>query len=397
MKIMKHFILFLFTSVFLVVSCSEENERNPIISDSTAPGVVSNIRAEPLPGAVKLTYAMPDDQNLSYIKAECMINGVMREVKASTFKNNLTIAGFADSSVYTVNLYSVSRSEVSSNPVSIEVVPLKPPFQTVFEHISLERDWGGASVVYHNPTETDLAISIIYIDSTGYWNSGVTTYTKRKQGSFSIRGFDPEETTFGVYLHDRWSNMTDTIVKNLVPMYEKLLDRTKFREIRLPGDVRDAWGWVLPNLWDGKTSEPGFHTDVDGVWPQHFTFDLGVEGGVKLSRFKFWQRDGAMYRYNDRNIKKFELWGSANPNPNGAFDESWKLLLTGESVKPSGLPAGQFTDEDLQAIADGDEFQFPLDIPQDVRYIRMKVTETWAKIKCFYVVEVAFYGTDVKE
>ena len=99
--------------------------------------------------------------------------------------------------------------------------------------------------------------------------------------------------------------------------------------------------------------------------------------------------------YADRNIRKFEIWGSMSPNPNGAFDQSWTLLLKDEIKKPSGLPSGQNTDEDLQEFFDGHEFEFPLDMP-DVRYIRMKVTETWAKVNCFYLVEVAFYGTDNK-
>lgn len=404
MKIKRYFISFLLAGLLLVISCGEENERVPIVSDPTAPGQVSNIRVEPLPGAVKLTYDMPDDQNLAYIKAECLISGVLREVKASNYKNTLTINGFADRSVYQVNVYSVSRSDVASKPITVEVQPLEPPFLEVFKNISLVKTWGGATVIYENPTEADLAISLIYIDSTGYWNSGMTYYTKVKQGAFSLRGFDPEETTFGVYIRDRWDNMTDTIVKVLTPLLEKQLDRLNFKQVNLPGDVKSAWGWVLPNLWDGVTGsgiydEAGFHTDIDGVWPQYFTFDLGILEGAKLSRFKIWQRDmppSGTTPYADRNIRKFEIWGSMNPNPNGAFDESWTLLLTDEIKKPSGLPSGQNTEEDMRERFDGHEFEFPLDAPR-VRYIRIKVTETWAKVKCFYVMEVAFYGTDLKE
>ena len=396
MKINRYLTSFLIVGLSILISCSEENQRVPIVSDPAVPGQVSNIRVESLPGAVKLTYDMPDDRGIAYIKAECMISGVLREVKASTYQNNLIINGFSDMSVYQVNVYSVSRSEVESKPVTVEVQPLEPPFQEVFKNISLVETWGGATVIYENSTEADLAISLIYIDSTGYWNPGITYYTKVKQGSFSIRGFDPEETTFGVYIRDRWENMTDTIVKKLIPMQEKQLDRHNFRQVNLPGDVKDAWGWVMPNLWDGSIVGNGFHTDVDGVWPQYFTFDLGTTEGAKLSRFKVWQRDMdqlGITPYADRNIRKFEIWGSMNPTPNGAFDESWTLLLTGEIIKPSGLPSGQNTEEDMQEISAGHEFEFPLEAP-DVRYIRMKVTETWAKIRNFYVMEVAFYGID---
>ena len=182
-----------------------------------------------------------------------------------------------------------------------------------------------------------MAISLIYIDSTGYWNSGITYYTKLNHGSFSLRGFDSEETTFGVYIRDRWDNMTDTLIEVLIPMKEKQLNRLNFKQVNLPGDVKDAWGWIMPNLWDGKITEPGYHTDIDGVWPQHFTLDLGTLKGAKLSRFKIWQRDmppSGTTPYADRNIRKFEIWGSMNPNPSGAFDESWNLLLSDEIKKP---------------------------------------------------------------
>lgn len=397
--IKKHIYSFLLIGLLMMVSCVEENGRVPVISDSSQPGQVTNIQIEPLPGAVKLTYDVPDDRNLAYIKAECTINGIRREVKASVYKNNLIINGFSDTSVYEVKVYSVSQSEVASKPVTVEVQPLSPPFKEVFNNISLLKTWGGATVIYENPTEADLAISLIYIDSTGYWNPGTTYYTKVKQGSFSLRGFDPEEMTFGVYIRDRWDNMTDTLVKILTPMEEKQLNRNQFKQVNLPGDVKDAWGWVMPNLWDGKITEPGFHTDIDGVWPQYFTFDLGTTEGAKLSRFKMWQRDGipsGLTPYSDRNIRKFEIWGSMNPNPDGAFDDSWQLLLADEIKKPSGLPSGQNSEEDMREIFEGHEFEFPLDVP-DVRYIRIKVTETWAKVNSFYVVEVAFFGIDLKK
>jgi hypothetical protein len=383
--------------MMFIPACSEENERVPATSDLTIPGQVSNIRVERLPGSVKLAYDMPGGQNLSYVKAECMINGVLRRVKASSYTNSLVMEGFADTSVYTINLYSVNRSELASEPVSVRAKPLTPNFQEVFKNIELVRDWGGASAFFDNPNEADLAITLIYVDSTGFWNQGETVYTKKQQGSVSVRGFEPEETKFGVYVRDRWDNMTDTLVKDLIPRFEKQLDRTKFREIYLPSDQNAAWGWTMPHIWDGdiqnntNIDKPGFHTSIN-VWPQWFTFDLGVEQGAKLSRFKSWQR-GQECSFNDRNIRKFEIWGSMNPNPDGSFDESWTLLTDAESIKPSELPLGQLSEEDVQTIINGEEFLFSLDVPY-VRYIRIKVKETWTKAPEFYIMQVAFWGAE---
>ena len=376
-------------------SCSEENNRLPVTDDPTIPGKVSNIRVDSLPGAVKLTYDLPRGQSLSYVKAECLINGVLRQVKASAYVNHLTIEGFADNSLYTINLYSVNRSEKASEPVQVQARPLAPPFQEVYKSLQLIEDWSGAAVFFENPSEADLAICLIHVDSTSFWNQGETFYTKRQQGSFSVRGFKPVETKFGVYIRDRWNNTTDTMVKVLTPRFDKPLERTKFRAVSLPSDVPAAWGWVMTNLWNGNTGEPGFHTNTDGIWPHWFTFDLGTEEGALLSRCIFWQRIGSnnAYSFTDRNIKKFEIWGSMDPNPNGTFDESWTLLLDGEYIKPSGLPAGQFTEDDLDLLVNGHEFVFPLAIPY-VRYIRVKVKETWSGAKEFFITQVAFWGSE---
>ena len=384
----KYLILGLFSCMIFFCSCSEINDRVPVTSDSTVPGQINNVRIERLPGAVKLTYDMPDGQNLSYVKAECLINGVVRQVKASSYVNNLTIEGFADSSVYTVDLYSVNRSEKTSEPVKIQAQPLAPPFREVFENIRLYEVFGGAGVSFENPHEADLAITIINVDSTGFWNQGETFYTKRQQGSYAVRGFDPVEMRFGVYIRDRWNNFTDTLIMDLTPKFEQQLDRRTFREIYLPTDQRSSFGWEMPFLWDGSIAEPGFHTYPDGTWPHWFTFDLGIEGGATLSRCRFWQR-GDPWIYTGNNLQTVEIYGSMNPNPDGSWDDSWIYLTEGDVIKPSG--PGPTTAEDRQAALDGHEFLFPDNAPP-VRYLRIKATRTWGGT-CLSFVEMAYWGS----
>lgn len=399
MKTYTYLIFFIF--IWLITACQEENERYPFSSDTTVPNPISDIKVESLPGAVKLTYRIPDDNIISYVKAECMINGTLRETKATSYQNTLTISGFPNTRAYSINVYTVSRNEIYSEAKTIQVEPLTPPFQEVYETLDLFRDFGGATVSFENPNEADLAISLIYIDSLGFWDIAETYYTKRKAGNISARGFDPVETKFGVYIRDRWNNMTDTLVKDLVPIFEKQLDRTKFKEVHLPGDQEAAWGWTMPNIWDGvivnniNPDKPGFHTAPGRGWPHWFTFDLGVE--AKLSRYRFWQRGASPYTsYNDRNIKKFEIWGSLNPSVSGEFDESWTLLLEGEVIKPSGLPLGELSDEDIAEIVNGNEFIFPPNAPI-TRYIRIKVLETWTGADSFYIMQVAFWGAEADE
>lgn len=383
----------LLAALFVAASC-QEKELGPVGGNGIAPDALSDVVVQALPGAVKLTYKLPSSKNLLYVKAIVNVNGKDRETRASFYENSLEIEGFGDTNTYQVALYAVSRDEVASEPLYVTVTPLTPPVQVAFSSFELFEDFGGATVGFKNPSEGDLNIVMMTTDDAGDWVNADIYYTQRPEGYFSIRGYEAESRKFGVYVKDRWNNYSDTLVKELVPIFEKQLDRTKFSEYRLPTDEESAWGWVMPNIWDGvivnntNVDKPGFHT-APGRWPQHFTFSLGVE--AKLSRFRFWQR-GAWIAFTDRNIKKFEIWGSNNPASDGSYD-GWTLLLEGESVKPSGRPMGDNSEEDLALVGAGEEFVFPAGTPA-VKYIRIKVLETWSGADSFYIMQVAFWGSE---
>jgi PBP1b-binding outer membrane lipoprotein LpoB len=185
---------------------------------------------------------------------------------------------------------------------------------------------------------------------------------------------------------------TEPVVLELPPS-RIALDRLKFRAATLPGDEPDAWGWVMPNIWDGLQGEPGFHTAISGRWPHMFTIDLGVEANLNL--FKFWQRGTDLYSFDSGNIRKFKIWGSLSPNPDGSLDDSWTLLGSFESVKPSGLPIGQLSDADRALVRAGEEFVISADTT--VRYVRIEVTESWSGQQYFFMTEVAWWASDVTE
>lgn len=392
MKTIKYLLILL---IGTVSSCKEEVAK-PLDSGKGAPANVSGIIVENLPGAAKITYRLPVDEKLLYVKAECMINGTLTEVKASAYTNEILIEGFGKTGEQEVKLYAVSQSEKISEPLIVKVNPLTPPYENTFRSFDLRPTFGGANVSFENPGEANLVIEILAQNDAGEWKTAETYYTKKVNGIFSARGFDPVKRKFAVYVRDRWNNYSDTLTKELVPIFEKELDKKKFQEIHLPTDQYSAFSWNMPYLWDGiivnntNIDKPGFHTSPNGEWPQWFTFSLGVK--AKLSRFKFWQR-GSWVAFTDRNIKKFEIWGSNNPAQDGSWD-SWTKLMDGESVKPSGLPMGQQSPEDLALVGAGEEFVFPENIP-DVKYIRIKVLQTWSGAKSFYVMQVGFWGAEL--
>lgn len=62
-------------------------------------------------------------------------------------------------------------------------------------------------------------------------------------------------------------------------------------------------------------------------------------------------------------------------------------------IKPSGLPVGNNTAEDIAAAAAGAEFVFEPGAG-DIRYLRFVVKETWARTAALHIAEVNIYGDD---
>jgi hypothetical protein len=169
-----------------------------------------------------------------------------------------------------------------------------------------------------------------------------------------------------------------------IPKFERLLDKSDFRDFFLPTDVKDGgYGWLIEYLWDENYDPPGFATQ-SGI-PQWFTLDLGTS--TSLSKFKIWQANDRLYE--KESVKKFEVWGSDNPDLDGSWD-SWTKLMTCESVKPSGLPVGERSSEDVAYAQAGEEFIFPAGTPK-VRYLRFKLLENWGDSHFMTIAELSFW------
>lgn len=395
--VMNKFNYFLIMGLFLFVAC-KENKVAPVENDGTPPKPVTNVQVENMHGKARIQYDLPDDSDLLYVKAEYQLNsgGEVRETKASYFKDYLMVEGFDDTTKTQVTLYAVDRSENVSEPVSVDIEPLTPPILDVFQSLQVVKDFGGINVTFENKNEAEIVISTIIVDSLGEWISANNFYTKRSEGDFSVRGYDAEQREFGLFIRDRWNNHSDTLYKEVTPLFEELLDKTQFQEIEFPNSPEPYSGsYVLSNIWDDDIGTMYHSTQQQSQgagFPLWFTFDLGAR--TKLSRFRVWPRQGD-WIYGHGNFKMMEVWGSNNPATDGSFD-GWEKLMIIESFKPSGLPTGQYSNEDAEYAAAGEEFVFPAEAPE-VRYIRFKVIESWGSgpgspSGFVHIAEVSFWG-----
>jgi len=403
---MKKYISFyiIFGLIVLLSGCEEDNNLKPYgPNGNEVPGMVSMVSYEQIPGGAEITFLAPSDQDLMYVKAVYTLDtGERREAKSSAYTNKIKVEGFGNIEEKDIVLSAVNRMENEGTGNKVTLIPGRPIYLDAFESMEIGGTFGGVYVAMSNPKNGNLIVELLKKDEYGLWQNLYTEYTSRKDVRFSVRGMDIEEGDFAAFVRDPWSNRTDTIFAKLTPLFEQELNRAKFAERFEKGDIAvNAFGFRMSNIWNGNYGLNVWnmlHTSERGnEWPAHFTFDLGVQ--AELSRLKYWQRldSGAGWLYSHGNPRVWEIWGRADqPDPNSEWD-GWTLLMTCESIKPSGMPLGlgMWNAEDLEYAEKGEEFEFPPGL-EPVRYIRMNVLTNWSNTQFFCFQQMWFWGREVE-
>ncbi len=387
-------------AILAFASCSKSESPVEVISDDmTKPGVVTDIKVENLNGAARITYKLPDSKNLLYVLARYNINdNRVRESKTSYYKDTIVVDGFAREQEYEVTLHAVSRANVMSDPVVVKVHPQIPNYILINEGLQISPDFGGANFFGFNPNRVPVSVHLLaFNNTTNSYEEQEPEYISGDTIDVSIRGFDATEHKFGVYTSDRFGNVSETRYVTLTPLFETLLDKSKFFVYHLGSDAPIGYSWELRYFFDGSLNEPGWHTTSAPV--TQGTFGLGVN--AKISRFVLWNRLPDMYSY--QNARQFTIWGSAEDAPRdselpvgsspGTVSGDW--INMGNFVypsPPSGLPGSQANAADNAYAAAGINFRMPSTAPE-VKFIRFVVTQTWGGLAYVNAIEISFYGS----
>jgi hypothetical protein len=390
---------------FGLLSCTElPIGQTP--TDNVPPAPLKNVVITPTNGGALVSYSLPNEDDISYVKCEFTYNGKLRTVRSSIYKNYMEVDGIGDPEEIELKLYVVDHSENLSQPYVQKFVPLDPPMKAIFNSFLIEPTFGGVVITWENPAKAMVGISILAADDNGELELKDMIFSSLPSDSKRLRGFDTQERIFALSITDKYENISDTFKIALEPWYEVMLDKSKFFNPALAGDnvsVND--NRPLEKIWDGVLDDPdkyhGWHTDAAAGYtiPQHFTIDLGVS--AQLTHIVIFQR-GEIYPYAQHNLRLFDIWGTdalAAPRDDAAYYNSnewkkdWTLLSQCEVVKPSGLPPGTNTPEDLAAHRAGFDFEFRQDVAK-MRYIRFEVHDTWAHTPAMHMAEVSVYGDD---
>jgi hypothetical protein len=388
----------------MIASCSEFTFVQPPV-DNVPPPSLNNVQVESLPGGAKITYEVPStDRDISYVKAEYLFQAKKKTVRSSIYNDFLTIEGLGSVEPVEVTLYLVDHSENHSTPVTKSFVPDVPPLQTIFESVEMMADFGGLAITWQNVTGIEIGITIFAEDTAKVLKETVTAYSQQKDGSYFLRGREPLEQRFAVCFADKWGNISDTMEIKTTPLFEKKLQKSKFRQAILPGD--DISNYLNQNrqmiyhLWDNNL-ETLWHTEMGRAYPLYITIDLGVIANI--SRMHLWGRRGTEFYFAHFSFKTFEVWGAEKYNQDSSVeywtnddgwkaDGDWSLLGDYVIVKPSGYPSGTLSDEDREFWEAGFQYNIPVDFPP-CRYLRFVVKSVWSP-GGVNMAEFDFYGND---
>jgi hypothetical protein len=161
----------------------------------------------------------------------------------------------------------------------------------------------------------------------------------------------------------------------------------------LPGDnhVNRSAAWAINKAWDGNRGSAG-GSSCSQPGPHSLTLDMGVTGRLAYFHLFTWKSLGEGYPpFSEANVKKFEVWGSETLDESGSW-ASWTKLMDCDVTKPSGLPLGQYNADDIQASDLGQKFYNTANYNVKVRYLRIRILQTWEGMACYRVSEIELYG-----
>jgi hypothetical protein len=360
-----------------------------------APGKVTNVRVQNIPGGANIFYSVPKSKDLGWVKAVFTTKARgMEQVKSSRYNDNLTVAGFADNAKHTLKLYAVSQGGTPSVPVSVTIKPLMPPFLSVYHSLQVQNTFGGVHVTYdNNNTNAKLALVLIK-DSSNVLVPVQTNFISKLQGSFSVRGLQAKKYKLGYYVRDKYQNHSDTTFSEFTPLFEVELNKNLFSNAKLPTDRWQNGRGAFSSIWD-NADVGGTHEGVHSWFmrpgtklPVWITINLGQL--AKIDRFIFYGVPH-LASFSGPDPKKFQLWGSAKPNiadsAHWQQSPSWFKLGDFKMVEPQGITPN------TPYPQNGVEFNIknPSKLPY-ARYLRIVCLSTFDGSNRMAIGELTLYG-----
>ncbi|MGB1169858.1 MAG: DUF4959 domain-containing protein [Flavobacteriaceae bacterium] len=382
--------------VTLIFSCSK-NEN----VDTTPPGILSDISVVPTNGGGIISYSLPSDNDISYVRAE-YTNSQGEDVfrVSSRYNNSIEINGLNQTTPIQVRLYVVDENENVSEEVEIEFTPLESFIYLVQQSIEISPDLGGVKITWENIASKTVFVYVHILNGT---NETIRILSSdNAQESLFIRGLDAVEMTFSTKVEDFDGNITDLqVVGNYTPLFEEKIEKNTWTLIASQSMNGNAYEGRTVNFWDDIVDT--VETDSDNSYfiatrennggSLNFPLDIVIDlnKNVKIKRFKIWQRaywyqgGGVTYHYQEENLKSFNLYASNDA-------QSWDLLGEFDIGDPRDS-AGNIPASAFQEAIDGHDFTLD-STSEQFRYLKFSITSNYGSTIITVGSEITLYGLD---
>ena len=382
--------------VTLIFSCSK-NEN----VDTTPPGILSDISVVPTNVGGIISYSLPSDNDISYVRAE-YTNSQGEDVfrVSSRYNNSIEINGLNQTTPIQVRLYVVDENENVSEEVEIEFTPLESFIYLVQQSIEISPDLGGVKITWENIASKTVFVYVHILNGT---NETIRILSSdNAQESLFIRGLDAVEMTFSTKVEDFDGNITDLqVVGNYTPLFEEKIEKNTWTLIASQSMNGNAYEGRTVNFWDDIVDT--VETDSDNSYfiatrennggSLNFPLDIVIDlnKNVKIKRFKIWQRaywyqgGGVTYHYQEENLKSFNLYASNDA-------QSWDLLGEFDIGDPRDS-AGNIPASAFQEAIDGHDFTLD-NTSEQFRYLKFSITSNYGSTIITVGSEITLYGLD---
>ena len=389
-------IIFSIFLVTLTFSCSKNEDV-----DSTPPGILSNISVVPTNGGGIISYSLPSDNDISYVRAE-YTNSQGEEVfrVSSRYNTSVEINGLNQTTPIKVRLYVVDENENISDEVEVEFTPLESFIYLVQQSIEISPDLGGVKITWENIATKTVFVYVHILNGTDETIRILSS--DNAEESLFIRGLDAVEMTFSTKVEDFDGNITDLqVVGNYTPLFEEKIEKNTWTLITSQSINGNAYEGRTVNFWDDIVDT--VETDSDNSYfiatrennggSLNFPLDIVIDlnKNVKIKRFKVWQRaywyqgGGVTYHYQEENIKSFNLYASNDA-------QSWDLLGQFDIGDPRDS-AGNIPASAFQEAIDGHDFTLA-NTSEQFRYLKFSITSNYGSTQLTVGSEITLFGLD---
>ena len=244
MKISK-ILSILFISLVILFGCKDDEN-----GDSTPPGSLSVEDITPTNGGGIISYLLPDDSDILFVRAEYTNSlGVDVYRVSSSHNNYIEIDGLNQNTPVLVRLFVVDENENLSQPVEVEFTPLPSFIYLVQETISITPDLGGVKLEWENVAEKTVYVHL-HIVSDDNEEIRILSSNSSSENIF-VRGLESVEMTFLTKVEDFDGNITDLEEKaTLTPLFEEMIDKSTWTLVNQLSVNGNAWEGETTAFWD---------------------------------------------------------------------------------------------------------------------------------------------------